>query len=104
MKNAIAFFLCYSRQVAQPYPKVMTLTSANTALRYLRTGDLKFSVLRDSLIALSDSGLSNLQTALQTAPDLHHGYAGAADLRSLLVTVECIQHYRATGADVLCRV
>ena len=82
----------------------MTSTSAKTALRYLRTGDLKFSVLRDSLIALSDASLVNLQAALQTAPDLHHGNHGGADLRSLLVTVECIQRYRANGSTILCRV
>lgn len=82
----------------------MTQTSARTALRYLRTGDLKFSVLRDSLIALSDASLANLQTALQTAPDLNHGNHGAADLRALLVTVECIQRYRASDSTtILCR-
>ena len=83
----------------------MTPTSAKTALRYLRTGDLKFSVLRESLIALSDASLANLKTALQTAPDLHDGNNGGADLRSLLVSVECIQHYRASdNTAILCRV
>jgi hypothetical protein len=82
----------------------MTPTSACTALRYLRTGDLRFSVLRDSLIALSDAGLANLRDALKSAPDLNHGNSGAADLRSLLTTVECVQRYRACNAPgILCR-
>ena len=82
----------------------MTPTSARAVLRYLRTGELRFSVLRDSLIALSDASLANLRDALSTAPDLNHGYHGAADLRSLLTTVECVQHYRATNAPgIICR-
>jgi hypothetical protein len=82
----------------------MTPTSARAVLRYLRTGELRFSVLRDSLIALSDASLANLRDALSAAPDLNHGYHGAADLRSLLTTVECVQHYRATNAPgIICR-
>jgi hypothetical protein len=82
----------------------MTPTSARTVLRYLRAGDIRFSTLRDSLIAFSDSDLAHLRAALATAPDLNHGHHGAADLRSLLTSVECVQHYRATNAPgILCR-
>ena len=94
------------RSPAHLYPLfVMTSTSASTVLRYLRTGELRFSTLRDSLIALNDAGLANLRDALATAPDLNHGNHGAADLRSLLASVECVQRYRSANTPgILCRI